>query len=86
MRAGVPQDSVISPNLFNFFMANYPENFELHTTYADVVHAAHSSTRPQEAVDALTVHAESVRDWTNEKGLQISGSKSFVTLFTSETP
>ena len=85
VRAGVPQGSVISPILFNFFVANYPENVELHTTYADDVHAAQSSIRPQEAADALTVHAESVGEWAEERGLQISAPKSFVTLFTSDT-
>ena len=54
VRAGVPQGSVISPILFNFFVANYPENVEIHTTYADDVHASHSSIRPQEAADPLT--------------------------------
>jgi len=85
VRVGVPQGSVISPILFNFFVANYPENVELHTTYANDMHAAHSSTRPQEAADALTVHAESVRGWAEERDLQISTPKSFATLFTSDT-
>ena len=47
--------------------------------------AAHSSTRPQEAADALNVHAESVGDWAEERGPHISAAKSFVTLFTSDT-
>ena len=84
VRVGVPQGSVISLILFNLFVANYPENVELHTTYADDVHAAHSFTRLQEAADALTIHAESVRDWAEERGLPISAPKSFVTLFTSD--
>ena len=53
-------------------MTNNPENVKLHRTYADNwdnVYAAHSSTQPQEATDDLAVHAESVRDWAEEKGL-----------------
>ena len=80
MRAGAPQGSVISPILFN-----YPENVELHTSYAGDVHAVHSSIRHYEAADALTVNAESVRDWAEERSLQISAPKSLVTLFTSDT-
>ena len=66
-------------------MTNYTKNVELHTTYADDVHTAHSSTRTQEAADALTIHAESVRDWAEKGGLQISAPMSFVTFFTPDT-
>ena len=79
--AGVPQGSVILPNLFNFFVANYPEYVEFRTTYVDDIHAAHSSTRPQEAAAALTVHPESVRYWAEERGLRISALKLFVIIF-----
>ena len=34
----------IKPILFNFFVANYPDNVELSTTRADDAHGAHSST------------------------------------------
>ena len=47
--------------------------------------AAHYSTSPQKAADALTVHAELVRDWTEQRGLQISSPKSHMTIFTSDT-
>ena len=42
-------------------MAKYPENVELHTAHAVDVHAAHSSTQPQKAAVALTLHAVSQR-------------------------
>ena len=80
MRAGVPQGSVISPFLFNFYVANYLENVDFHSIYGDELHAAHSSTPPQEAADDLTVHAESVRDWAEERGLEISAPKLCVTF------
>ena len=85
VRAGVPQGSVISPLLFNFFVTTYPPNCQLHSTYADDMTAAESSVDPQTAADALTVHAEAVGGWAEERGLQISAPKSHVTLFTSHT-
>ena len=85
VKTGVPQGSVISPLLFNFFVSNYPTNCELHSAYADDVHAAASSAEVGEAADALTVHAAKVGDWAVERDLQISAPKSHVTLFTSHT-
>ena len=75
MRASVPLGLVISPTLLNFFVANYPENVETHRKYADDVYAALPSTQFQEVAEALTVHAETVRDLAEEEGLQISTPK-----------
>ena len=85
VRTGVPQRSVMSPTLFSLFVSNYPHNVELQTSYAVDVNAAHSFSSPQEVADVLTVHAESVREWTEERSLRISLLKSHVTLFTSDT-
>ena len=69
VRDGVPQGTVISQIIFNFFEANYPENVELHTVYADAVDAAHSSTWLRN-LQMLWLPTQSVRDWVNENGLQ----------------
>ena len=54
--------SVISPFLFNFFASNYPRNCQLHSAYANDVHAAEWSTNVQAVASALTAHAEAVSE------------------------
>ena len=85
MRAGVPQGSVISPHLFNFFVSSYPETCELHSSYADDVHAAVSAVDVGQAAAALSRHASDVGAWAEERQLRVSPSKSHITLFTSDT-
>ena len=85
VRAGVPQGSVISPHLFNFFISSYPETCELHSSYADDVHAAVSAVDVGQAAAALSRHASDVGAWAEERQLRISPSKSHITLFTSDT-
>ena len=53
-----PQGSVIPRTLFNSFVSNYPYNVQIYISYADDVLPAHSSLNPQEAADALNVHAK----------------------------
>ena len=84
VRCGVPQGSVISPCLFNFFVSSYPNTSPLLTSYADDFTAAASSSNPQAAADALAAHAADVVSWVEEKGLLLSAPKSSVTLFTSD--
>jgi len=70
--------------LIKLFAYTYPTNAQLHTGYADDVHAAESSANPTTA-HALTAHAEAVGHWAEERDLQLSIPKSHVTLFTSDT-
>ena len=65
-------------------MSTYPNNVQHHTGYADDVHAAESSLKPQIAATALTAYAEGVGHWVRERELQISAPKSYITLFTSD--
>ena len=68
----------------NFFASNYLQNVQIHSSYTDDVHAVLWSKNHKNATDAVIVLVESVRDWAEERGLQISAPKSHVKLFTSD--
>ena len=84
-RVGVPQGSVISPALFNFFVSDHPNSADLHTSYADDFTAAAASPSVPETAVRLSNHAADVASWADERGLTISLPKSHVTLFTSDS-
>ena len=81
----MPQGSVISPVLFNSFVADYPPSAPLVTSYADDFSAAASATSPTEAAGLLSAHAVDVAVWAREKGLSVSIPKSHATLLTPDT-
>ena len=84
-RVGVPQGSVISPVLFNYFVSDHPNTADLHSSYADDFTAAAASPNVPETAERLTNHAADVATWAEERGLTISLPKSHVTLFTSDS-
>ena len=85
VRVGVPQGSVISPVIFNFFVADHPNTADTHTSYADDFTAAAASVSVPETARRLTDHAADVAEWSEARGLSISLAKSTVTLFTSDS-
>ena len=82
--AGVPQGSVISPALFNYFVSDYPSTAEA-SSYADDFTAMAAARCPHEAGEALTSHMSDVSTWSENKSLTISAPKSHATLFTPDT-
>ena len=82
---GVPQGSVLSPTIFNAYVADYPHSADLCTSYADDFTASASHSDVREATAIMANHAQDLEAWANEKMLQVSAQKSTVTLFTPET-
>ena len=82
--AGVPQGSVISPCLFNFFISDYHHTADLHSSYADDFTSVVSDYNIHAASQRMSDHAADALQWAADHGLQVSVSKSNCTLFTSD--
>ena len=85
VKQGVPQGSVLSPALFNFYVASYPQTAEHCTSYADDFTAFASDPQYERAAAVLAEHAGDVGAWARERDLVVSEQKSTVTLLTPQT-
>ena len=68
--AGVPQGSVISPCLFNFFVSDYPRTADLHCSYADDFTAVVSDHNILAASQRMSDHAADALQWAADHGLR----------------
>ncbi|MCP4061384.1 MAG: hypothetical protein GY738_29760 [Pseudoalteromonas sp.] len=85
VHTGVPQGSVISPVLFNFYIADAPHLPPANTSsYADDLNSYHSSPKIPQSVNFINSHLSSIADWASSNGLSIAPNKSTVTLFTPD--
>jgi hypothetical protein len=81
----VPQGSVISPHLFNFFCHNFPNHSQLHENYADNFNLSESSPDIDTLGIKLTDHLTHITKLSVDNKLAITPAKSQVTLFSPQT-
>lgn len=84
IHSGVPQGSVISPLLFNFFISDFPHHASQTESYADDVQISESSSDLPTLTAALNEDLAHVSQWADDKHLTIAPEKSSVTLFTPD--
>ena len=87
MKTGVVQGEVLSPALFNYYLAIFPTpppNIKL-IKYADDITIYTSETVVADLINGLNIYLSQVLNYINGKKLTVSTAKSTVTLFTPDT-
>jgi hypothetical protein len=84
IHSGTPQGGVLSPDIYNFYVSDFPEVAALTESYADDIQAAESSPDIPTLSTALTDDLSHAAQWASEKNLVIAPEKSCVVLFTPD--
>jgi hypothetical protein len=82
LRSGVPQGSVLSPTLFNFFVSDCPLLTNILLLYADYFSALESDSDLESLCWKLQEGITPITEWAARKKLKIAADKSQVILFT----
>ena len=87
VKAGVPQGAVTSPILFNFYLFELPTppNGIFIVQYADDISVYASGTDLEKLSSDIDRYTVKILDFLRERELEVSPSKSSVTLFTPDT-
>jgi hypothetical protein len=83
IHVGVPQGSVLSPALFNFFVSDCPGMRGLMVMFADDLSPAASALELSKIEATLNADMKTISAWAKRKHLRISPEKSQVTFFTA---
>jgi hypothetical protein len=82
LRSGVPQGSVLSPALFNFFISDCLSMSDILSSYADNFSALESDADLETLSRKLQEAVTPIVEWAARKKLTIAPAKLQVTLFT----
>ena len=84
VKSGFPQGSVLSPDLWNFFISDSPDVAEVQSSYADDNHLVESDADLVELSAKLQNSVSASSDWSDRKNLVLAPAKSQITLFTPD--
>ena len=82
---GVPQGAVLSPTLFNLYVANFPQLRGKITTFADNTTVYDSNVCITTLEEQISDDLTAISNWAKSLDLEIAPQKSAVTLFSPST-